>query len=98
MGGPGDRYLEADEAQVTVGGTSRPLAGFIQETARAVVDAIIHLARALRLTVVAEGVETEEEAEALRSARCDELQGFLYSRPIPGDALLAWIEARKVVG
>ncbi|WP_374316663.1 EAL domain-containing protein [Aquabacterium sp.] len=67
-------------------------------THRAITQAIIGLGHTLDLSVVAEGVETEEEAEALRSARCDELQGFLYSRPMPGDALLGWIEARKVIG
>lgn len=48
----------------------------------AVVSAIISLARALRLKVVAEGVETEEQARFLRLLGCDELQGYLFSRPV----------------
>jgi EAL domain-containing protein (putative c-di-GMP-specific phosphodiesterase class I) len=57
--------------------------------ARAVVDAIIHLARALRLTVVAEGVETRDQAEVLLALGCDELQGFFFARPMSVQALVA---------
>ena len=49
----------------------------------AVVSAIISLSRALRLKVVAEGVETEEQARFLRLLGCDELQGYLFGRPVP---------------
>jgi diguanylate cyclase (GGDEF)-like protein/PAS domain S-box-containing protein len=48
------------------------------------VDAILAMARRLGLTVVAEGIETSEQAAYLR-ARSDRGQGFLYSRPLPGD-------------
>jgi len=48
----------------------------------AVVSAIISLARTLRLKVVAEGVETEEEARFLRLLGCDELQGYLFGKPV----------------
>jgi EAL domain-containing protein (putative c-di-GMP-specific phosphodiesterase class I) len=41
------------------------------------------MAHALRLTVVAEGVETAEQASHLRSIGCDHLQGYLFSRAIP---------------
>ncbi len=57
--------------------------------ARAVVDAVIHLARALKLRVVAEGVETREQSEVLLSLGCDELQGFFYARPMSVQALNA---------
>jgi len=36
---------------------------------------------------VAEGVETEEQARLLRALHCDEMQGFLYSRPVPEEVL-----------
>ena len=53
--------------------------------AMAVTHAIVALARSLRLHLVAEGIETEAQAEVLRSMGCDELQGYLFSRPLPAD-------------
>jgi EAL domain-containing protein (putative c-di-GMP-specific phosphodiesterase class I) len=53
----------------------------------ALVMAIITLAHNLRLTVVAEGVETEEQLGLLRLLRCDEIQGYLFSKPLPAEAL-----------
>ncbi len=53
---------------------------------RAVVKAIIVLARSLGIKVVAEGVETREQYEYLRRKECDELQGYYFSKPVPSDA------------
>ena len=50
---------------------------------RAIVESIIHLAHALRMPVVAEGVETEDQAAALSRLGCEELQGYLIARPQP---------------
>ena len=47
------------------------------------VSTIISLAHSLKLNVVAEGVEQEEQAKVLRLLRCDEIQGFLFSKPVP---------------
>lgn len=49
------------------------------------VSTIINLAHSLKLKVVAEGVETEEQSRLLRLLNCDEMQGFLFSKPVPGD-------------
>nr|ART37902.1 F509 [uncultured bacterium] len=49
----------------------------------ALVSTIIDLAHSLKLNVVAEGVETEEQARLLRASNCDEMQGFLFSKPVP---------------
>jgi EAL domain-containing protein (putative c-di-GMP-specific phosphodiesterase class I) len=49
------------------------------------VSTIINLAHSLKLKVVAEGVETEEQSRLLRLLSCDEMQGFLFSKPVPRD-------------
>ena len=48
-----------------------------------IIAAVISMARALKLHVVAEGVETEEQLAFLRRHHCETIQGFLYSRPLP---------------
>ena len=58
---------------------------------KAIADAIIALGRALDLTVVAEGVETAEQEAFLRAHRCDEIQGYLISKPIPADEFGAFL-------
>ncbi|MBB4568369.1 sensor domain-containing protein [Rhizobium leucaenae] len=56
------------------------------ETTVAIASAVISLARRLRLAVVAEGVETDEQLEFLRQAQCHDAQGFYFSRPVgPGE-------------
>ncbi|KQM30513.1 diguanylate cyclase [Sphingomonas sp. Leaf10] len=54
----------------------------------AIVHSIIHLARALRLEVVAEGVETEAQVQALRVAGCSHLQGHHFARPLDADGAI----------
>ncbi|MDY6946767.1 MAG: EAL domain-containing protein [Pseudomonadota bacterium] len=49
----------------------------------ALTDAIIAMGKSLSLTVVAQGVETREQAELLRTHACDELQGFYFKKPLP---------------
>jgi len=49
---------------------------------------MISLAHSLRLQVVAEGVETEEQAHLLRLLRCDQMQGWLVSKAVPAAALV----------
>ena len=57
-----------------------------------IVSGIIRLANSLRLQTVAEGVETEQQWRILRDAGCDLLQGFLFSRPVPADELVALLD------
>jgi EAL domain-containing protein (putative c-di-GMP-specific phosphodiesterase class I) len=56
------------------------------------VSTIISLARAFNMTVVAEGVETEEQIDALRNLGCDEAQGYLLSAPVPSHELAQLLE------
>lgn len=64
---------------------------FITEARRPIVVAILEMAHAMGMSVVAEGVETETQAEWLRSAGCRLLQGFLYARALPPEALDPWL-------
>jgi diguanylate cyclase len=64
--------------------------------AMTLVSTIISLAHALKLEVVAEGVETEDQARILRLLRCDQMQGYLVSRPISYDDMTAYLgKSRK---
>jgi EAL domain-containing protein (putative c-di-GMP-specific phosphodiesterase class I) len=53
------------------------------------IKAFVDMAHALRMSVVAEGVETDEVLDFLRAANCDEVQGYLLARPMPFDDLRA---------
>lgn len=59
----------------------------------AVVEAIINMARAQGLQTTAEGVETNEQRDALKSLGCDNIQGFLMSRPIAREEVVALLHA-----
>jgi EAL domain-containing protein (putative c-di-GMP-specific phosphodiesterase class I) len=59
----------------------------VEADAATLVATMIGLAHSLRLRVVAEGVETEEQAVALMNLGCDQMQGFLFSKPVPSEAL-----------
>ena len=61
----------------------------------AITRAIIAMAHGLSLKVVAEGVEREEQLEFLRTERCDEVQGYLISRPVEAAALAGLLRAQE---
>ncbi len=60
----------------------------------AISTAVIAMARSMQMSVVAEGVETEPQAQTLRELGCDEMQGYLLSRPLPPAELVAWLHKR----
>jgi diguanylate cyclase (GGDEF)-like protein len=61
----------------------------------ALAGAIVSLAHSLQLEVVAEGVETEAQAKFLRSGGCDEVQGYLFSRPVPAEEFVRFLTRDK---
>jgi diguanylate cyclase (GGDEF)-like protein len=67
----------------------RPLAA--QHADTRLVEMVIALSHKLGLQVVAEGVETEVQAAAIRALGCDEAQGFLWGRPMTAQALMRWL-------
>ncbi|CAN5890869.1 EAL domain-containing protein [soil metagenome] len=81
------RQLPAEELKID--------ASFVKDIensadARAVVDAVVKLSHALGLKVVAEGVENPRQQEILVEMGCDELQGYLFAKPMSARALLLW--------
>ncbi|MEW5728709.1 MAG: EAL domain-containing protein, partial [Pseudomonadota bacterium] len=63
-----------------------------------IVGAIVAMAHSLNLAVVAEGVESEDQLDILRTLRCDEIQGFFYSRPIPGETFDGILKLGRLEG
>jgi EAL domain-containing protein (putative c-di-GMP-specific phosphodiesterase class I) len=59
---------------------------------RAIVHAMLAVARHFRLKVVAEGIETAEQVDYLRSIGCEYAQGYYYSRPIPAQTIVEYVE------
>lgn len=63
----------------------------------AIVSTIILLAHALKLTVVAEGVETDDQCRLLKSLECDQIQGYLYGRTVPPEDIEAKLMLQQAV-
>lgn len=64
-------------------------------TNQAITKAIIQMAHGLNLKVIAEGVETEDELEFFRGHQCDEIQGYLFSRPLSAQEFTTLLQSRK---
>jgi len=61
-----------------------------------IAEMIVPLGHQLDLTVLAEGVETEAQLEALKGLGCDEVQGYLLAQPMPLNEFVAWLDRRSV--
>lgn len=59
----------------------------------AITGAITSMAKQLKLKVIAEGVETQAQLDFLTFLECDEIQGFLFAKPLPADEFLALVQA-----
>ncbi len=68
------------------------------EKVRAVVMAVVRIGQSLGMTVVAEGVEHEEQRRLLAHMDCDVLQGYMFSKPLPAEELAAWFSAYQPAG
>ena len=68
----------------------------VDDSAAAIVSYIINLAHTLRLNVVAEGVETEEQYSFLRLNACDQLQGFLFSKALPAPRASEYVRKETI--
>ncbi len=64
---------------------------------QAIAQAIISMGKALGMTVIAEGVETVEQEAFLRSHACDEMQGFLFSKPLPAREMANLLRAESQI-
>ena len=75
--------------------------GFVDGMLRAddnmsIVSSIVSMAHALKLKVVAEGVETQAQWDTLRGLECDEIQGYLISKPVSAEAAVALLRSYQV--
>ncbi|MFK5983961.1 MAG: EAL domain-containing protein [Pseudomonadota bacterium] len=61
----------------------------------ALVDGILSMAKSLNLNVVAEGVETRQQVEFLKSKKCQYLQGFLFSKPLPKNDFIKFLKSKS---
>jgi EAL domain-containing protein (putative c-di-GMP-specific phosphodiesterase class I) len=60
----------------------------------AIISAVIGLGKSLGMSTTAEGIETEEQLKAVRSLGCDEVQGFLVSKPLPPEQATVWLSGQ----
>jgi EAL domain-containing protein (putative c-di-GMP-specific phosphodiesterase class I) len=62
---------------------------------RDIVRAIVNIAKTRQITTTAEGVETERQRETLRALGCTEMQGYLFSRPVPAEKLASIVQPAR---
>ena len=82
-------FIKADRSMVTKYAISSRV-GLIM-------DSMIHMAKGLCLKVVAEGVETDEDMHAMRELEIDYIQGFYFSKPLPRDEYIRFLEKNQKV-
>ena len=65
---------------------------------RVLIEATVKVAQSLGMSTVAEGIETQAQADVVRALRCDKGQGYLYSKPLTSDALVRWLDEHRARG
>ena len=60
------------------------------------IEAVVSLARSLGLTTIAEGVETEEQLQALKALGCDIVQGYFFSKPLPAKEFESFVREKGI--
>ena len=87
--------VKIDRSFVRALGTAGGGPGAAENRGETLVGAIVRMSHALGYRVVAEGVETEQAASVLRAVGCDEVQGYLYGRPMAVPSLALWLAERR---
>ena len=64
---------------------------------RVLIEATVKVAQSLGMKTVAEGIETQSQADVVRAQCCAKGQGYFYSRPLPSDDLLAWLAGHQAI-
>ena len=62
------------------------------------IEATVKVAQSLGMKTVAEGIETRSQFDVVRAQRCDKVQGYYFSRPLPADQLLEWLASAPAAG
>ena len=88
------RYFPIDELKIDQSFV-KDIGAAGKDNSASIVIAVIAMARALGLKVVAEGVETEAQAEFLRDHECDQWQGYYFGRPMPAEDFTALLAAKS---
>lgn len=67
----------------------------VSNKGRLILEQVVLMANKLELGILAEGVETKEQVELLRSIGCDQVQGFYYAKPMPEDAFFELLKKQQ---
>lgn len=70
---------------------------FAKPNGSLIAETIIRLGQRLGLVTIAEGIESQAQADVVAAMGCDEVQGFLYAKPMPEPQLLAYLQQRNAI-
>ena len=67
-----------------------------EKDAGAIAELIVSLGKKMNLKTIAEGIETQDQADYLINLGCDEAQGFMYSKPLPVEQLIEFVKENSI--